>query len=111
MKMTLLADHFEYYATKLGVRFERNSEVEIKPGLVVRPKFLFCDFGGPCGMLIFTDFAEVRDLADSLDRAGYGVSILGDSVRETSSDEEAFMAMLVDWGWTGHIAEAPFWVR
>jgi hypothetical protein len=109
--MQSLADHLEHHANRLGVEFEKISEIEIEPGVTVRPKFLFRHFGGPSGMLVFTNFTEVKDSSDSLAIAGYGVAILGDPVRETTGDEQAFIAMLVDWGWSGEASEAPSWIR
>jgi hypothetical protein len=109
--MQSLADYLRYHAARLGIDLKLNPEIDIHPKLIVRPKCLIRNFGGPSGMLVFTDFNAVRDAADDFSKAGYGVSILSDPFIETSQDADAFDHMLKDWGWSGNIAAKPQWMK
>jgi hypothetical protein len=70
---------------------------------------LLRQFGGRNGMLLVTDYALVRPHADRLVELGYGYSCLSEPKSLHEEDDEAFVDMLRDWGWSGD-GSPPAWL-
>jgi hypothetical protein len=71
---------------------------------------LLRQFGGRNGMLLVTDYALIRPHADRLVEWGYGYSCLSDPKSPHEEDDDAFVDMLRDWGWSGG-GSPPAWLR
>lgn len=79
----------------------------------LKADFLVTKFGGRQGMLIVTDYAQVKPYVDRLHSLGYGFCVLEeprDSFNQTY-DRETFVDLLSDWGWAGSQADKPQWLR
>ncbi len=79
-------------------------------GATLTVPVLLKQFGGQNGMLLVTDYALIRPHADRLVELGYGYSCLSEPKSPHEVNDEAFVEMLLDWGWTGG-GSPPEWLR
>jgi hypothetical protein len=71
---------------------------------------LLRNFGGRLGMLLTTDYQQLKLFASALVDAGYGYSVLSDPNAEETYSREGILEVLTDWGWTGSDHERPAWL-
>jgi hypothetical protein len=69
------------------------------------------NLGAKRGMLVFSAFEPIRDHADRLVEAGYGISILSEPSRDDPDDLDACLDMFSEWGWSGPADRRPDWFR
>jgi hypothetical protein len=66
-------------------------------------------FGAPNGMLLVTDYSQVRSHLAALEESGYGFSVLEEPESTDPFDVEEFAEILRDWGWAGRKEDQPIW--
>ena len=71
---------------------------------------LLRQFGAANGMLLVTDHALIRPRTGQIVDLGYGYSCLSEPESRREDDDEAFIDMLLDWGWSGD-GSPPTWLR
>lgn len=83
--------------------------VELSPGVQIDATALVKGFGARMGMLIVTDFSQVRSQLAALDAAGFGFSVLDAPASTDPFNIEEYAEMLRDWGWAGDEEDRPSW--
>lgn len=68
-------------------------------------------FGAERGMLILTDYAQVRGHLAKLERAGFGFSVLSVPRQPPPFSLDAYIDVLRDWGWAGSAKDRPHWLQ
>jgi hypothetical protein len=111
---TALARRWSCVAARLDLRVATDVEVKLASGVVVAAVVHLRDFGGPFGILLFTEAEQVMRVSEELVRTGYAFSVLspppeGD-VDDPANDPSLF-EMLRDWGWAGQPIDMPTWMR
>lgn len=92
----------------LGLRITAPAEIDLGNGDTIRADVLLLDFGAKNGMIVITDFNLVKRHLETLQRLGYGFSVLNEP--RDAYNREGFIDMLSDWGWSGN-QPAPDWVK
>ena len=101
MATTRFQEEWFAHAERWGLRVEAPFVVKLREGEVTVP-VLLRDFGASRGMLLVTDFSLISSCADEFVNLGYGYSCLSEPAGVAHpADDEAFLEMLSDWGWTG----------
>ena len=105
-----LASAWAQAAKILGVEIVAPFSVMLPSGTRIDAPVLVKSFGARNGMLIVTDYAEVRHELATLEDAGFGFAVLeGPDPAEPFVVNE-FVDMLRDWGWTGRQEAEPSWL-
>ena len=94
----------------LGVEVVAPYSVELPSGARVDAVVLVGHFGGPVGMLVVTDYAQVRHLLRELEDAGFGFAVLEEPDESEPFVLEEYADMLRDWTWTGKDGDVPAWL-
>jgi hypothetical protein len=71
---------------------------------------LLRNFGGRLGMLLTTDYEQLKPFAATLVDAGYGYSVLSEPAVGEAYSREGIIEVLADWGWSGPAHERPGWL-
>jgi hypothetical protein len=110
--MTPFQREWRETALRLGLSVSTPYTVSLN-GIELTIPVLLRDFGAEHGMLLVTDFGLIRAHADDLVAAGYGFSCLSEPRGPRDPDneeaEEALIAMLRDWSWSG-TGPPPDWL-
>lgn len=110
MSDTKFQAHWRALAERWGLSVEAPFRVEVS-GASVEVPVLLRDFGALRGMLLVTDFDLIAKYASELVDQGYGFSCLSEpSGAHGPADDDAFVEMLGDWGWSG-MGAPPSWYR
>jgi hypothetical protein len=94
----------------LGCEIVSPYVVELPSGARVDAPVLVKGFGALNGMLVVTDYAQVRSELAALDAAGYGFSVLEEPDATDQFDVDEYADLLRDWGWAGKEEEEPSWL-
>jgi hypothetical protein len=105
-----LASAWAQAAEILGVEIVAPFSVTLPSGTRVDAPVLVKSFGARNGMLIVTDYAEVRHELAALEDAGFGFSVLEEPDQDEPFVVNEFVDMLRDWGWTGRQEDEPSWL-
>lgn len=112
MSLTSFQLRWVRLAERWNLRVETSFSVDLSSGVITVP-VLVRDFGGTQGMLLVTEYEQIRAHADELVELGFGYSCLSEPRASQSTDavveDEATQEMLTDWGWSGS-GEAPRWL-
>jgi hypothetical protein len=101
----LWADRASRYGLSVAIPFTLALDAE-----TLTVPVLLRQFGAAKGMLLVTDYALIRPHADQIVGLGYGYSCLSEPESPREDDDEAFVDMLRDWGWSGN-GSPPAWLR
>jgi hypothetical protein len=74
---------------------------------------LLKNFGADEGLLIVSDYKIIEPYRDQIIKLGYGFATMEEPERDWPFDEEeqeAFIEMLSEWGWTGDPDQEPEWL-
>jgi hypothetical protein len=110
-KSKLLAE-WEAARDDLGLDIVAPFYLEIDSNVTIRAEFLVRKFGGRIGMLVVTDYAQVKPYWEQFGRMGYGFSVLDEPRDKTNEAYHRgnFIRLLSDWGWCGAETEKPDWI-
>ena len=108
--MTSLVEHLRLLSKELGLRVEFSRMIFVGKEFSIESLAYFPDLGGRNGMIVVTDFSEVRGKHELISDAGYGFTTLTDPHCDHSDDKVAFIEMAIDWGWTGPEDRRPSWL-
>lgn len=108
--MTPLLRIWTTAAMDLGLEIKAPYVIAVAPNTVLIAEFLLKNFGGPKGILIFTDIDLVWQHKDELAKLPYGYSVLQVPNDDDVYEREEFIEMLSDWTWTGDSAMRPKWI-
>jgi hypothetical protein len=78
-------------------------------GVTVTVPVLLRQFGARNGMLLVTEYGQIRPHADRVVELGYGYSCLSEPVDPEHDDDAAWIDTVRDWGWSGDGAP-PAWL-
>jgi hypothetical protein len=93
----------------LGFEVVAPYSVTLASGARILASALVKGFGATNGMLILTDYFQVRSELAALQEAGYGFSVLEEPEATDPFDVEEYAEMLRDWGWAGDEEDKPSW--
>lgn len=103
MKATPFQHEWIEIARTLGLRIQLSFELALFSKRLIAPVLLE-EYGGENGMLLVTDFEDVREVTEELDKLGYSFSCMIEPLIElnpSEADEEYWNSvndMLRDWG-------------
>ena len=80
----------------LGLRIEAPFTVALPSGATLVVRLLLRDFGDVNGMLIVSEYSDLRPHIEDLVSAGFGYSCLSEPTPTEGYDREAFVEMLQD---------------
>ena len=95
----------------LGLRIQAPFRLVMRTGVTVAARLHLSDFGAVNGMLIFTNYSDLRPHAEEVVAAGYGYSTLSEPSQGEHYDRARFVEMLQDWGWSGPEHLRPGWCQ
>jgi hypothetical protein len=93
----------------LGVEVVAPYRATLPSGVWIEATALVKGFGARRGMLIITDYSQVRSQLEALEQAGYGFSVLEEPGPTDVFDVEEYAEILRDWGWAGSKEDQPSW--
>ena len=105
--MTRFQHYWLAVATRNSLSLETDVSVLLGIETVVFPVILR-HFGAERGMVLVTDYLQVRPYRALLVQAGYGFSVLTEPTAALPACDDVG-EMLKDWGWTG-LGPAPTWL-
>jgi len=105
-----LALRWREAARLLGIDIVAPFSVSLPSSPPINAAVLVKGFGGPNGMLLVTDYAQVRHQRNALQMAGFGFSVLEEPTEEEPFVLEEFIDMLRDWGWSAAEKDEPAWM-
>ena len=97
-------------AKELGVLIKFNYSVMIDDERCAVAIAYFPDFGGKKGILIFTEYDEIKPFWRDIIEKGFGFSVLDEVHNLKRFNLDAFRSMLLDWGWSGKKEVKPSWI-
>ena len=68
------------------------------------------DLGAENGMLVVSDYDDVKAHLAEITKAGYGFSVLDEPSPLEGYDLESYAQMFRDWGWSGVESQRPQWM-
>ena len=98
-----LVREWERVARELGLQIEVPFEVKLPSGRVIAAQILLRRFGGPIGILLFTEYEAVRGYGNALADLGYGLSVLSEPSDQEPFDINSSIEVLRDWGGGGRL--------
>jgi len=104
-----MIEWLERAAEALGLKVERDYEVQLPGQEGIRATARVLHLGGPMGMLVFERYDDAKRLADRLVEAGFGYTILDEPRADEVFDLESYAEMAADWGWSGPSDLKPTW--
>jgi hypothetical protein len=107
-KMTLI-EEWEMVRDDLGIEIVAPYVVDLGDGKKLSVPILVKHFGHKQGMLVVSDFQDLKPYENQVWAMGYGMSVLEEPTEPY--DREVMIELLSDWGWTGDPARKPAWVR
>lgn len=66
--------------------------------------------GAENGMLVVSNYDEVKNYADEICQKKYGFSVLDEPLDNEMLDLDSYMDMFRDWGWCADMAQKPNWM-
>ena len=109
--MTQLAQSLWRACADLGLRIELDFKLVLPNVPQLTAVARIWNLGSPNGMLIFTNYEEIRYRTKDILEAGYGYAILAEPATCEVFDLESFVDMFRDWGWSGDIGCKPTWMH
>ena len=94
----------------LSVKIVPSPVLKLPCGVELRTVLLVRDFGAKNGMLIVSDYSEVKPCLNEIAAASYGFSVMDDPGANGRYNRDSFMEMLRDWSWSGEKSEKPSWL-
>ncbi|WP_147292984.1 hypothetical protein [Dyella psychrodurans] len=107
--MSKLLSYLETACRELGLQIEIGFVAKTQAG-PIRAEARIRRLGGVNGMLIFSDYSQLREHQSELLTDGYGFSVLDAPLPNETYDLESYIEMFRDWGWAGPEAERPHWM-
>lgn len=94
----------------LGFDVVEDFELLLSSGKRISVPVLVPCFGASNGMLVVTTIDQLEGVTDELVEAGYGYAVMDEPREGEEYDREAFIDVLVDWGWSGEESASPKWL-
>ncbi|GLQ97275.1 hypothetical protein [Dyella mobilis] len=94
---------------ELGLQIEPGFVIKTQAG-AVQAEARIVHLGSVNGMLIFSNYSQLREHQSELLTGGYGFSVLDTPLHNETYDLESYIEMFRDWGWAGPEAERPEWM-
>lgn len=93
----------------LGLNCLVSFPVRLPDGSNIEASVYLPELGGPSGMLVFSDYENIKEATQYLVAQGYGYSVYGIPSEEEGFDLAGYIEMFSDWGWNGPSTEIPDW--
>lgn len=94
---------------ELGLHVDRGFKVTLGGKHVIHAVARVRDLGAENGMLVVSDYDEVKAHLAQITKAGYGFSVLDEPSPLEEYDLESYAQMFRDWGWSGVESQRPQW--
>jgi signal transduction histidine kinase len=95
---------------ELGLHVDREFKITLDGEHVVHAVARVRGLGAENGMLVISDYDEVKAHLAEISKAGYGFSILDEPSSQEEYDLESYAQMFRDWGWSGTETPRPLWM-
>jgi len=95
---------------ELGLHVDREFTVALDDKHVIHAVARVRDLGAEKGMLVVSDYDEVKAHLAQITKAGYGLSVLDEPSPLEEYDLERYAQMFRDWGWSGVESQRPQWM-
>ncbi|WP_338770569.1 hypothetical protein [Massilia sp. METH4] len=96
--MNDLKDRLIRACNKLALSFDSDFVWAAHDGRILHPVLRIPELGAPNGILIFQDYDEVGEYADSIGKAGFGYAVLNEPLPDENFDLSTYREMFEDWG-------------
>jgi hypothetical protein len=97
--MTPLQEQLTRACEALGLTWDLNYTATLSSGSQIRAEVRIKGLGADKGMLIVTDYDDIRDIEQELVGGGYGYSVLSELSPDEDFDLQDYREMFEDWGW------------
>ena len=108
MASEILASYWQQAGQLLGFTVEAPYVVVLPGGQSLTFSARLPDFGAERGMLLSTNYEDFASHVNALVAAGYGYSVLSESLND-APDPEEIIDVLQDWGWSASCIR-PEWL-
>ena|SRR6266446_5459598 len=98
MALSKLQRQWRHARTQLGLCVKTPFKLRLADGSSVVADVLLQGYGAPQGMLIFSDYADVKEKKDAVIAAGYGYSCMPQPSEVEIQSLERVRDALADWG-------------
>jgi len=95
---------------ELGLDVDREFTVTLDGKYVIHAVVRVRDLGAENGMLVVSDYDEVKAHLAEITKAGYGFSVLDEPSALEEYDLDTYAQMFRDWGWSGVETQRPLWM-
>jgi len=107
--MSKLQDEILLACRQLKLQVDFDFQVTLDDGHKVKAAARVRDVGAKNGMLVVSDFEDIKNSVDSIINAGYGYSVIDEPGPSMQFDLESYAEMFRDWGWSGGKGREPDW--
>lgn len=107
--MTKILDWLVKACDELGLGIDAGYVIVLGNGHQIGTVARIRDLGAKNGMLIISQYSQVKQYQDEVKQLGYAFSVLDEPSPQESYDHESFIEMFHDWGWAGAEAKRPDW--
>jgi hypothetical protein len=108
---SLLPAIWKVAAEDLNLEIVTPFEMHLQSGVRIQVPVLVRKFGAREGMLVISDYSVVSAYIEELELVGYGFSTLSEPSPKDIYKREEYIAVLMEWGWTGAEDEKPQWLN
>ncbi|WP_250623309.1 hypothetical protein [Pinirhizobacter soli] len=95
---------------ELGLDVDREFTITLDGKHTVHAVARIRDLSAENGMLVVSDYDEVKAHLVEITKAGYGFSVLDEPSPLEKYDLESYAQMFRDWGWSGIETHRPLWM-
>jgi len=100
--MTPLQERLTRACEELGITCDLDYTANLPSGCKVRAEVRIRGLGADSGMLIVTEYSDVKDISQELVDEGYGFCVLSaPPLPNEDFDLQVYREMFQDWGWSG----------
>lgn len=98
-------------ATRLGLETVAPFSTTLPSGALVVAPILIKQVGAENGMVLVTEWADLRQVQHELASSGFGFSVMDEPRPGVSEILESYVDVLRDWGWAGNANDEPAWLQ
>ena len=106
-----LDEQLQVACTSLGLRIELGFTLALPSSAPVIAVARIPELGAKNGMLVFSSYKTIESFASEIVEAGYGYSVVPESLPQVEFDLESWQETFLDWGWSGDPRARPTWME
>ena len=106
-----LASLWQEAGEMLGFEVVAPFSIVCPDGTQINADALVKGFGATHGMLLLTEYDQIKSKSSALQVLGYGYSVFLEPRESRPSELDSFVSVLSDWGWAGEESTRPSWLK